>query len=245
MLTKYETLEEREEYYRNPFTSKTISNYCRYREVTVIKHLPDKDMAIRPFKIFKPEHFEWLYDRLHLDKVKFDIYLSNASVRLPPLPSRPEELKKARAVLNKTWMQRMTGYDYFVDLDAKSPDDEPMMIDWARKILNKLDQKMQIWKTGSGGVHILELGQYNPGFVRDQIMDVCCKLDIPIRNPVKMLDGKKHIPIDGKWVLVKNNKDMPIITKPFCDNGIYDYRRIRRVPTSLHSKFGVPMKRVD
>jgi len=241
---KYETLEEREKYYRNPFTARNISRYCRYREVTIIKHLPDKDMAIRPFKIFKPDHFSWLYDRLHLDKIKFDIYISNASVRLPPLPSRPEELKKAREILNKTWKQRMTGYDYYVDLDPSSPKDEQLLICWAKQITDKL-HKMQIWTTGSGGVHIIELGQYNPGFIKDQIMDICCELEIPLRQPVKIINNKKHIPHKGKWIEVKDEKQIPINKKPFCDNLVYDYRRIRRAPTSLHSKTGKPMKRVQ
>jgi len=244
MSTKLETLEEREHYYRDRAIQKVIAYHCRYREITVIKHLEDKDMALRPFKIFKPEHFRWLYDRLHLDKVEFDIYISNASVRLPPLPSRPEELKKAREILNKTWMQRLTGFDYFVDIDAKSPEDESQMIDWAKQIIQKIGEKMQVWTTGSGGVHILQLGQYSPDYIKNQIMDICCELDLPLRQPVKMINNKKHIPHNGRWIKVKDEKQIPVIKKSFVDNLIYDYRRIRRVPFSIHSSYGIPMKRV-
>ena len=101
---KYETLEERNKYYRNSFTIQSIARYCRFREVIIMKHLTDKKMVLRPFKVFRPEHLSWLYDRLHLDKISFDIYHSNASIRMPKLPTGLSDLKKIRAELNKNWM---------------------------------------------------------------------------------------------------------------------------------------------
>ena len=38
--------------------------------------------------------------------------------------------------------------------------------------------------------------------------------------------------------------EIPIVDKPNCDTKIWDLRRIRRVPHSLHSKTGLPMTRI-
>lgn len=242
-MKEYKTLEERDRYYRDKSIQMMIAHHCRYREVTIIKHLDDKDMALRPFKIFKQEHFNWLYQRLHLDKIKFDIYISNASVKLPPLPSRPEELKEARKMLNETWMERLTGYDYFVDIDANGIDDEPEMIEWAKKIRNKR-QNLKIWKTGSGGIHLIQKGDFNPEYIKNDITNICCELSLPLRQPVKTINDTKYISVDGReWVKIEK-EDIPLIEKPFIDNGIYDIRRIRRVPFSIHDKTGRPMIRV-
>jgi len=238
-----------DEYYRNRFIQKQIAYQCRYREVIIIKHLEDRDMTLRPFKIFKPEHFRWIYDRFHLDKIPFDIYISNASVKLPPLPSHPEKLKKARAFLNQNWEQLITGYDYYVDIDANNLKEEKQLIQWAYIIRKRLleqeeNYSIEIWTTGSGGVHIIKKGHYNPVFVRETIMDICCEENIPLRNPVKVIDGERYIPENQKWRKLKQDENPPIVEKPYVDNSIYDLRRIRRVPHSIHSKTGIPMKRV-
>lgn len=243
MVNKFITLAARENYYRDRGIQKVLAYHCRYREVTIIKHLNDKDMALRPFKIFKPEHFRWLYDRLHLDTIEFDMYISNASVKLPPLPSHPEKLKEARQLLNETWMQRLTGYDFFVDIDPSCLEDEPKMIAWAKQIITER-HPMEIWATGSGGVHIIEKGQFNPDFVNNTVMDICCKLQLPLRNPIKTINNKKYIAKNGKWQPFKKDEKLPLVQKPFIDNNIYDIRRIRRVPFSIHSKTGIPMRKI-
>ena len=243
MSTKLETLEEIDQYYRDRGIQKVIAYYCRYREIVIIKHLEDRDMVLRPFKIFKPEHFRWVYNRLHLDKIKFDIYISNASVKLPILPSHPKELKEARKLLNETWMERLTGYDFFVDIDPSCLEDEPKLIAWAKQIINKR-HPMEIWATGSGGVHIIEKGQFDPEFVKNTILDICCELQLPLRHPIKTINNKRYTSLNGKWVLIPKNKEIPETKKPYIDNNIYDIRRIRRVPFSIHSKTGIPMRKI-
>jgi len=236
-------------YYSNPDVQAKIAYHCRYREVIIIKHLEEKNVTLRPLKIFKPEHFRWLYeDRYHMQSIPFDIYISNASVKLPKLPHNTS--KETRQHLSQIWNTIITGYDYFVDLDASKPEDEPEMKKWAMMIREELlkekkdNYPIEIWTTGSGGIHIIHKGMFDPLFVKNSIMDIACKLQLPLRNPVKIINDKKHIPEKGEWVQIEQHDETPLVEKPFIDNGIYDLRRIRRVPYSIHSKTGIPMKRV-
>jgi hypothetical protein len=119
----------------------------------------------------------------------------------------------------------ISSYDYFVDLDASSPDDESLMINWSREIAKRMPDlgKKEIWTTGSGGTHLLIRGvKCTPDSVKESIESICRELSIPLRMPEP---GKFNEP-------------------PFCDNSIYQYKRVRRCPHSIHSKYGVVMKRV-
>jgi len=121
-------------YYSNPVVQAKLAYQCRFREVVIIKHLEEKNVTLRPLKIFKPEHFKWLYEnRYHLHDTFFDIYISNASVKLPKLPHNTS--KDTRDMISNIWNTIITGYDYFVDLDASKPEDEPEMIRWAKIML--------------------------------------------------------------------------------------------------------------
>jgi hypothetical protein len=237
-------------YYSNPVVQAKLAYQCRFREVVIIKHLEEKNVTLRPLKIFKPEHFKWLYEnRYHLHDTFFDIYISNASVKLPKLPHNTS--KDTRDMISNIWNTIITGYDYFVDLDASKPEDEPEMIRWAKIIHDELllqghkdSYPVEIWTTGSGGVHIIHKGMFDPLFVKNNVMDIACKHGIPLRNPVKIVNGKRFIPVDKKWVDLDKEEKIPIIKKPFLDNSIYDIRRIRRVPCSIHSKTGMPMQKI-
>lgn len=237
-------------YYSDRFVQQKIAYHCRYREVTIIKHLEHKNVTLRPLKIFKPEHFRWLYEtRYHMQDIPFDIYISNASVKLPKLPHNTSPETRQR--LSNIWNDIITGYDYFVDLDASKPEDEPMLIKWANIIRDELIKQgqkdnypIEIWTTGSGGIHIIHKGMFDPNYVKNSIMDIGCKHDLPLRNPVKIIDGKRYIPENGEWRKLKKDEQAPPVTKPFIDNGIYDLRRIRRVPHSLHSKYNKPMTKI-
>lgn len=239
------------EYYRSSNIQKKIAYECRYREVVIIKRLPDKNMTLRPFKIFKPEHFQWIFNRYHLDKYDFDMYISNASVKLPPLPSNPKELKDARSMLNEKWMDLLTGYDFYVDLDASCKTDEKELITWAIQLRNAFCKKYDlqksrfiIYKTGSGGVHLIQKGKFTPIFVRNAVMDTAVELNIPLRDPRKTIDNEIFIPKQGLWVKKTDDENVPVNPKPHVDNSIYDIRRIRRVPYSIHSETGKPMQKI-
>jgi len=239
------------DYYSNEQNLEKISYQMRWREVVVIQHLADRNVAIRPFKCFSLEHIKFIIERLNIKTVLSDLYISNASVRLPKLPSDMHKMKETREYLNTNWNRLVVAYDIFVDIDAGSEDDEPLCIAWARKIRNELIKKgygktmpIEIWKTGSGGVHVILKGKFKPEFVKDLIADVCLELDIPMNHPVKTIDGERYLAKNRGWVKMKPKEEVPEIERPFCDLSVYDGRRIRRCPYSLHSKSGKPMVKV-
>jgi hypothetical protein len=213
---------DKNSYYALPEIQNKIAYECRYREVIVIKRLDDRKITIRPLKIFKPEHFQWLYKFLWLEKNDFDLYISNASVKLPPLPNKMKEMENARHRLDKIWVSIMTGYDFFVDLDSSSEKDETILIEWAlliKKDVQQLGNLIDIYKTGSGGVHLILKGQFEPAYIKETLTDICNKHKIPLRSNTEIL--------------------------PYCDDLIYDLRRIRRVPWSIHSKTGKIMEKYE
>jgi len=240
-------------YYSNKDNLKKIALFCKYREIVIIRKTKKKDYCTRPHKIFKPEHLEYWIDRLHLKETLFDIYRSNISIKLPPLPTRLDQLKEIRPEIDRRYNdpKYITGADYLIDIDANSQDDEKQIINWCKQIKRELVNKgqnpnhIEIWTTGSGGAHLNIPGKFDLDYVRNTTKDIACKLGIPMRNPVKIINEKKHIPKNGEWILVKDEKKIKYPSKPHIDTGIWDRRRIKRVPFSLHSKYGISMKRID
>jgi hypothetical protein len=240
-------MEKWAEYYTDIKNLENIAYNCRWREIVVIKHLEDRDITIRPIKCFSKDHLVFWIERLNLRTTLFDIYISNASVKLPPLPSDLYKLKESREYLNEHWAELIVGFDIFADIDIDKSVEREVAREWALKLTYALRDKdyknVQLWDT-SRGFHLFDLGKFKPEFVKELIMDLCCEHSIPMSNPVRMIDGKKYVPYLGKWTIVKNDDDIPVFGKPNCDTGIYDLRRIRRVPYSLHSKTGLPMMRI-
>ena len=227
---KYETLEERNKYYTTPEIAGKIAYYCRWREICILKHLPDKEMMIRPVKIYKTKHFFHWYDRLHLDKVSFDIYHSNSSIRMTKMPTDLTELKNARKMLNIQWEQFrqgknpdfVTGNDFFCDTDVEKEEQRPQALEYAKTVSNELKKrnigKPEIWDTG-GGYHVIIRGRFDPVFCKNLLIEICGNNDLPYAS----------------------NGDL----KPNIDDKVTgDIRRIRRCEFGLHSKTGLPMKRV-
>jgi len=235
------------EYYSSPQVLNNIAFQCRYREVVIIQQAGDHKITLRPIKIFKPEHVEFWLERLNLKTTLFDIYISNASVKLPQLPSDIYKLKETRVYLNEHWNELLTGYDIFADIDIEKEEHRIKAKEYAIKIYNKLVltgySKTEIWDT-SRGFHIFDKGSFKPEFVRNLIMDICLELDIPMSYPAKTIDGERYIAKNKKWVKMKPKEDIPDVPKPNSDTSIWDIRRIRRVPYSLHSKTGRPMVRL-
>ena len=240
------------EYYSNKENIKKIANYCKYREIVIIRKTEKKDYCTRPLKIFKPEHLEYWIERLHLKETLFDLYRSNISIKLPLLPTRLDQLKEIRPEIDRRYnnMEYITGADYLIDIDASSPSDEEQIINWCKQIKRELVNRgqnpnhIEIWTTGSGGAHLNIPGKFDLDYVKDTTKDIACKLGIPMKNPVKIINGKKYVPKDGEWVKVKDEKKIKYPGKPHIDTSVWDWRRVKRVPHSLHSKYGVPMKRV-
>lgn len=240
------------EYYSDPSNLKKISYYTKYREIVIIRKEKGKDYCTRPHKIFTATHLKYWIDRFHLTETLFDLYRSNASIKLPPLPSNINKLKEIRPEINRRYdnPEYITGMDFLVDIDVNTFNEEPLAITWAKIIKNELiemGQKahlIEIWKTGSGGVHVNIPGRFDLSYTKNTIMNICCKHDIPLRNPVKIIDGKRHIPDNGEWRLMREDEKIPVVEKLFVDNLIYDKRRVKRTPYSLHSKTGRPMERV-
>lgn len=252
-MMRYESIKEWNQYYSRPDVLKKIAYNCRYREITVIKRYDQrKDIPVRPLKIFKPEHLKYWIERLDLNKLFFDLYISNASVKLPKLPTELSKLKESRALLSQQWENMMTGYDIFCDFDASSPRDEPLTVAWAKKVRYALykreigiKQPVEIYKTGSGGTHLILKGKFQPSYCKELIMDICCEQDIPMMIPVKNKHGKRYKPENGEWIEMNEEEEIEENSPPVLDNSIYDLRRIRRCPFSLHSKHGKPMIPLD
>jgi hypothetical protein len=235
------------EYYSSPQVLNNIAFQCRYREVVIIQQVGEKKITLRPIKIFKPEHVSFWIERLNLKTTLFDLYISNASVRLPQLPSDIYRLKETRAYLNEHWTELMNGYDIFGDIDIEKEEDRVKAKEYAVMLANELKKKgynrTELWDT-SRGFHIFDKGAFKPEFVRELIMDICLELDIPMSYPVKTIDGERYVAKNKKWVKMTPKEDVPDVSKPNSDTSIWDIRRIRRVPYSLHSKTGKPMVKV-
>ena len=247
-----------EEYYSNPENLKKIVQYMKYREVVVLKHLPDRVVPIRPLKIFKLSHLQYWVDRLGLTTIASDIYISNASVRLPPLPSSLFELKEARAIINQKWVdwlegkdkEFVTGFDIFTDVDIENESHRPKAKQYAQIIYNQLKEKgykPQMWDT-SRGYHVIVQGRFQPNFAYNIIENICRVNNIPTNTsftckdcgelfytPARDRNGNKICPKCG-------SKHIQTSDKPFVDLSVTaDMRRVRRCPYSLHSKTGKPM----
>jgi hypothetical protein len=233
-------------YYSDTINLERIAYHCKYREIVVIKHLEDRNVPIRPLKIFKPEHLEFWIERLSLKKTLFDLYISNASVRLPALTSNIKELDYWRKYLTEHWVELCNAYDIFVDVDIDDIKQRPEAEKMAREVnvaLHKISSDVEIWDT-TRGYHVILKGQFNPEYVKEVIQDICCYNNIPMSMPIKDKDGIRYIPKNKQWVELKPDTELPEIKKPNVDTSIYDARRIRRVPHSLHSKTGKPMERL-
>lgn len=228
---KYETLEERNQYYTMPGIAEKIAFYCRWKEICILKHLPDKKMMLRPIKIITGSHFLYWYDRLHLDEISFDLYHSNASIRMPKLPSDLKKLKEARRQLNIEWEKFrqgknnnfVTSNDFFCDVDVSKAEQRPQALKYAKTVFDELKKqsigKPEIWDTG-GGYHVIIRGIFDPLFCKNLLIEICNSNSLPFAS----------------------NGDL----KPNIDDKVTgDIRRIRRCEFGLHSKTGKPMKRVQ
>jgi len=234
------------DYYSDEANLTKIANACKYREVIVIKHLEDRNVPIRPLKVFKLEHIKFWIERLSLKKTLFDLYISNASVKLPELTSNIQQLDVHRKYLLDNWASLVTGYDIFVDVDIDDVKQRPEAEKIARDIkvaLHKISPDVELWDT-TRGYHVILKGQFNPEYVKEVVQDICCYNNIPMSVPIKDKDGKRYIAKNNEWVELTPDTKIPEIKKPNVDTSIYDARRIRRVPHSLHSKTGKPMVRL-
>lgn len=235
-------------YYSDITNLDKIANECKYREVVIIRPALDRKITLRPLKIFKVEHLQFWIERLNLQKTLFDIYISNSSVRLPPLPGDLHKLAEMRRHLNDNWDSLVSGYDIFVDIDIGEEEHRKKAKEYALLIAIELKKQgyksVELWDT-SRGYHCIVKGRFLPDFVKDLIMDICCDLQIPMSMPMRETNGKRYIARNRKWHIMKPDEKIPVVEKPHCDSTIWDGRRIRRAGYSLHSKTGKPMVRVQ
>ena len=223
---------EWKEYYSNLENIKKIADECKYRECCIFKKESDeKTIPIRPIKIFKIEHLQWLIKFYNLDTNPFDIYITNSCIRMPKLlPPTPVNNKINRETLNKLWNAYYIGdtpnfcsqYDMFVDIDVSSPNEFDIALAWSKQLKKSLEPTfgyIETWGTGSGGIHLIKKKiPYKPPEVQLMVQKACDEHDIP-------------------FLLGKHDT-------PHVDAGMYQYRRIRRVPWSIHSKTGKIMKKI-
>ena len=243
------------EYYSNPKNIEKIAKFCKYREVVIIKRLPEKNMALRPFKIFKPEHLEYWIERLNLTRIKFDLYISNASVKLPPLPSDLRRLKEARAIINQKWREWLngedefvTGFDIFADVDIEQTSQRPKAREYAMVLageLRKSGYNPQVWDT-SRGFHVIVMGRFQPDFALNLVSEICDTKQIPTNISFKCNQCNKLFYKKDKDICPYcDSEDISPVPKPYVDLSVTgDIRRIRRCPYSLHSKTGLPMEMI-
>lgn len=221
------------EYYSNPENIKRIVNECKYRECCIFKReSDDKTIPIRPLKIFKVVHLQWLIKFYNLDKHPFDIYITNSCIRLPKLlPPTLNNNKINQETVNQLWNSFYAGdapdfltqMDFFTDIDVSSPDEYPLALEWSKQLRKSLEITfgyIESWSTGSGGIHLIKKKiSYTPGEVQLMVEKVCYDHDIP-------------------FLLGEHDT-------PHVDAGMYQYRRIRRCPFSIHSFYGKTMNRIS
>jgi len=239
-------------YYTNPENIEKIAKFCRYREVVAIKRLKDRNVTLRPLKIFKPEHFEYWFNRTLKDCL-FDLYISNASVKLPPLPPGLSNLEEARRIVNEKWRKYLqqeetdfvTGFDLFADIDIDAMEQRDDARRYALKLweeLRKLKLKPQLWDT-SRGFHVIVLGRFDPMDCFALLRDICNKAKIPT-SMSRICERCGNLYIADKCPECGSTK-CKVAEKPRVDLAVsLDIRRIRRCPYSLHSKTHKPMVRI-
>jgi len=235
-------------YYSDDKNLEKISSYCKYREIVIMRMIRDKKIVLRSLKIFKPEHLIFWIERLNLKNTLFDIYHSVASVKIPfPISPDLHKLKETREYLNIHWNQILTGFDLFVDFDIETNEDRPKAKEYALMLAIELKKQgytqTEVWDT-SRGFHLWDRGKWEPLFIKNLIMDTCLELGIPMSMPIKEINGKRYKARGKKWIEMKGDEEIPIASKPWVDCGIYDIRRIKKVPFSLHSKTGKPVLRI-
>jgi len=237
------------EYYSDNKNLEKISYYSKYREIVIMRETKGHKLVLRPCKIFKPEHLDYYIKRLNLTENLFDIYHSVASVKIPfPISSNFKKIKEDREQLNLNFMKWITGFDLFIDTDIETDADRPKAREYAISLTLELRkkgyEKTELWDT-SRGFHCWNRGRWDVLFIKNLVMDTCCELGIPMSMPIKEINGKRYKTQDKKWVEMKPNEAVPVGSKPWVDVSIYDYRRIKRIPFSLHSKTGKPMVKVQ
>jgi len=221
------------EYYNDIYVQRKIADECRYRECCIFKkEADDKTIPIRPIKIFKAEHLQWLIKCYNLDTHPFDLYFTNSCVRLPKLlPPTLGNNKINQDIVNKLWNNYYAGdtpnfltqTDLFIDIDVSSPDEYPLALTWSKQLRQSLEITfgyIQSWTTGSGGIHLIKKKiSYTPQEVELMVQKACDEHNIPF------LLGKHDV--------------------AHVDAGMYQYRRIRRCPFSIHSKTGKIMEKIN
>ena len=138
-------MDEWSDYYTNMNNISKMSEYCKYREIVIIRTVDDRKITVRPLKIFKPEHLQFWIERLDLRRTPFDIYCSNASVKIPfPIPSNLSLLPDARQRLNENFEAWVTGYDIFVDVDIEKEEDRFNAAIYSGQISNPIPPRWRI-----------------------------------------------------------------------------------------------------
>ena len=243
-------------YYSNPENIEKIAKFCRYREVVAIKRLRDRNVTLRPLKIFKPEHLEYWINRA-LTGVKFDLYISNASVKLPKLPCGLKNLREARKIINQKWMDWfegrdpdfVTGFDIFADVDIDDFSQREQAREYALRLADGLKEKgytPQVWDT-SRGYHVLVMGRFQPDFALSTVKEICDDGQIPTNISFRCNQCGRLFYKTGEENTCPdcNSRDIHHANKPFVDISVTgDIRRIRRCPYSLHTKTNKPMIRI-
>jgi hypothetical protein len=155
-------------------------------------------------------------------------------------------MAKTRNIFNLHFEDWVTGYDIFADIDVETIEQRRDARKYALFLATELKKReyssAQVWDT-SRGFHVICKGRFDPEFVKKTIMNICCEAKIPMSNPVREEDGKYFLAKDGQWIELPK-REVHSDPKPNCDTGIWDIRRIRRVPHSLHTKTGEPMVKI-
>ena len=211
------------EYYNDISIQRKIANECKFRECAIFKkESDDKTISIRPIKIFKADHLQWLIKCYNLDTVPWDLYITNSCVRLPKLlPPTLGNNKINQAIVNELWNSFYAGetpnflsqHDLFVDIDVSSPNEFDIALGWSKQLRKSLEPifgYIETWGTGSGGIHLIKKKiSYTPQDVQLRVKKACYEHKIPF------LLGKHDV--------------------AHVDAGMYEMRHVRRVPYSIHS----------
>lgn len=166
MNNKKELLEQ---YYKKRFYELQLVNHLRYRETIFLN---DKGFIIRGIKVNHHIYLESNMKHYRFCDNEYNIYNSIATFRDFPLFSWKPEIREKQYrnwTDNKLYLDRITGYDFFMDFDNKGDDKQVKqecitICEWLRK--KEINFKPRFSGSGYHLKSILALKHQSPQYCK-------------------------------------------------------------------------------
>jgi len=214
----------REEYYSQPMVLYNLISQLRYKYLSAIKKVNEKNVLTRYSMGYS---LELLQDSLRrLDafkdttvKLYFDLTgFKNKEGNLPLFNYNREIRKEDRDNFNKNYQDYMFSYDFAIDIDSDSLSVAHRDTQVIKKLFDKYQLPYSVKFSGGKGMHFLIENKWFDGRIKAKNKVLLCqKLSKVIMNVCKL----KSITEGGTF-----------------DDTIYDDRRIFKLAYSLQNKDG-------